>query len=746
MAKNIMIVESSGKISKLKSFLGDDWDVYASGGHVHDLNKAKDGKFGSLGINKKTLDMDYILTKKGEGALERIKRALEKNNYEKIVLASDPDREGEAIAESLRILLNLGDNYIRCTFGDINEAAVLQALERPRKIFQDLVYAQDARRILDRVIGWEATSAASKSLGEKTPMGRVQSQAVKIIVDRELERLAFKETQYYGLEAKINKWSAFLDTEKSKLNDESGYWRSKDEAEKLKKSIKSLTVVSSEKYEVLENAPMPFDLSTLYQQAISKLGFKSKVVDMLGQKLYENGHITYVRTDSTAISDAGFEALRAYALAKNLPVLDKKRIGRSGAVAQEAHECIRPTHFDYNGDDLSPDEKALYDLIKQRCVASQLAPAVYDKTSNTLKSENGSIFEASGRILKEKGWMDYSADENSDSDADEASDDILNAEAGNPVPILKEGDVVTVDNCVLLSKKTKKPQRYNQKTLVAKLEQNGIGRPSTYTSIFENIGESQHGYVKEEGSKKVPAYVPSDHAFKMVDKTKDYLSIMDIKFTANMEKTLDDIANGKVEHKAYIFGFFDLLNEEIARIIANAPQPKIVECLSCHEKTLRRFKYKQQDGFFWKCLNEACAVFYPDKDENPFDPMKEFLNEDGSAKYPCKKCQSPLIRIVSKKNNTPWWVCSRDKNECKVFVSEKEDKQEPDLDKKTWQDMIAESYDADNKPIHPCPNCGKALVKTQNKKGNEYYRCESKQEDCDYKCFADRDSGEPVHK
>lgn len=746
MAKNIMIVESSGKISKLKSFLGNDWDVYASGGHVHDLNKEKEGKFGSLGINKKTLEMDYVLTEKGITALDRIKRALEKNNYEKIVLASDPDREGEAIAESLRILLNLGDNYIRCTFGDINKAAVLEALNHPRKIFQDLVYAQDARRILDRVIGWEATSAASKAIGEKTPIGRVQSQAVKIIVDRELERLAFKETQYYSLEAKINNWSAFLNTEKSNLNDESGYWRSKEAAEKLRKSIKSLTVVSSEKSEVLENAPMPFDLSTLYQQAISKLGFKSKKVDQLGQKLYENGHITYVRTDSTAISDAGFDALRAYALAKNLPVLDKKRIGKSGAVAQEAHECIRPTDFDYNGDDLSPDEKALYNLIKQRCVASQLAPAVYNKTSTILKSENGSIFEASGRILKEKGWMDYSADENDDNDADEDSDGTLPNEAANPVPVLKEGEVVTVDDCVLLSKKTKKPPRYNQKTLGAKLEANGIGRPSTYSSIFEKIGETQHGYIKEEGGKKVPAYVPSEHAFKMVDKTKDYLSIMDIKFTANMEKTLDDIANGKVEHKAYLFGFFDLLNEEIARIIANAPQPKIVECLSCHEKTLRRYKYKEKAGFFWKCMNEACGVYYEDKDEAPFDAMKEFVNGDGSAKYPCKKCQSPLIRIVAKKTNTPWWICSRDKNACKVFITEKEGKREPDLDKKSWQDMIAESYGADNKPIYPCPNCGKALVKTKNKKGNDYYRCESKQEDCDYRCFADKDTGEPVLK
>lgn len=743
MAKYLLIVESPNKCSKLKSILGADWEIQASVGHVQDLNKDKNGKFGSLGINEQTLEMDYKLTERGTTVINRLKGLLKNNKFERVVLATDPDREGEAIAEHLRILLNLGENYERCTFHSITPAAVTEAVKNPRKIDKDLVYAQDARRILDRVIGWKGTSAVSRVMGEKTPIGRVQSQAVKLVVQRELERIAFKETKHYSLQAQVDNWKTVLNTEKSNLLDEKGYWSNLEHAKELKDKIKTLTVVSYEQKKVSESAPMPFDTSSLHQKALTQLGFRSKKCDQLAQALFEAGHITYIRTDSTAISDEGFNDLKAYAESKKLPVLNKKRIGKAGAVAQEAHECIRPTHFEFDGEGLSDDEKALYMLIKDRCITSQLAPAVYNAISVEFKSEENTIFNATGRTLAELGWRVYFK-ENDESEEDDEGSEEGEDDANNPIPPMKNGEVFQVSKCSLLEKKTKRPPRYTEASLGAELERHGIGRPATYTSIFEKIGQTQHGYVKEEGGKKVATYVPSDHAMRMVDKTKNILSIMDIKFTANMETSLDDIANGKLNNKDYLLKFFDLLNEEISKIMENAPKIEYKECLACKQETLRRFKYKEKDGFFWKCTNEKCAKFFMDKNDSPYDPMADFINADGTAKFPCPKCEKPLIRIISKKNGTPWWICSAGKGKCDAIFSEKEGEKAPDFDKKSWGQLVAEAHDQDGKPIHPCPKCHKALVKLVNKNGNPYYRCSSKKDECEYKCGVDKETGEPV--
>lgn len=745
--RKLMIVESPKKCKPISSYLSSidpdsKWDVLASVGHIQDLNSDKKGKFGSLGINKETLEMDYQLSQKGTDVVKTLQKMIKENDYQRIVIATDSDREGEAIAEHLRIRLKLKDkDYDRCTFNEITKTAVEKSLNAPRKVNKDLIKAQDSRRILDRVVGWEAGSAVGRAMNQKTPMGRVISQAVKMVVMRERERNAFVQKEHYGVKITIDNWTADLDLKQSDLLDddaEDNYWQDKPLAEKIAAALEGATlgVIDSSKELKERFAPPPFETATMHQAAANTLGWVAKKCDNIAQKLYQESHITYIRTDSTVISDDAFVALQQYGKANGLNVVEKKREGKKGKVDQEAHECIRPSNFDFDGTGLDADDKLLYDLIRTRCIASQLEASIYEVVALTLATDDDKIFKASGSIMIDKGWRVLL-------DGDDSEEEEVDASSTNPVPLKNKGDEVVASKSELLIKKTQKPPRLTQSTLGAMLTKYGIARPSSYANIYEKIGEKHHGYVSVKGK----FYEPSEHAEKMVAITEDDLCIMDAAFTMSMEDHLDDIANGKIEGNAYIFDFFERLGENLDSILKKHTKPDS-KCLECGEQTLRRIGKKDGKGFFWGCRNTECKKSFSDKDGKPIDGDKEFLNEDGTPMFPCPKCKKHLIRIPSKKSKKLWWICSDKTREC-GFIAGNNDKGEPDFEaqksREEWEKKVADAHDADGKPLFPCPVCDKALIKGMSKSEKLYFRCSARKADCDFFTMAD-DEGNPKEK
>lgn len=753
--RKLMIIESGGKKKTIKMHLKEIqpdvvWDIEASGGHIQSLNSDKSGKFGSLGIDKSTLDMDYKLSSRGADVVKKIREMIEKNNYAQIVLAMDADREGEAIAEHLRQRLKLGeDGYDRCVFGEITKEGIQEGFNKTRKVDKNLTKAQDARRILDRVIGWEGTTAVSAAANMKAPMGRVISQAVKMIVVRDRERSEFVVQEHYSIKIDINDWSAELSLKQSNLigdETDSEYWQDIDLAKKIIEKLKGkpIAVIDSSKEIKLRYAPPPFETSTMHQAAFKKLGWKAKKTDAVAQKLYQDGHITYIRTDSTQLSDTAFENLKNYAEDKGLKTVEEKRKGKKGKVDQEAHECIRPSSFAFEGDDLDADDKALYELIRTRCIASQLEPVQFEVITATLATDDDYIFKASGSVMVSKGWkVLLDGDDSGDEEDQDKADNV----AANPVPLLERGDEVIVTDAHVLTKKTEPPPPFNEDLLGKTLKKEGVGRPGTYASTYQSIGLEGHGYVNDKGKN----YEPLDSAKKMVEITDGNLCIMDVAFSVSMEDHLTDIANGKIENNTYITSFFERLEGNLANIIKKNTVPPST-CLDCGQSTLTRIPRKTGDAYFWGCKNSDCAATFSDDNGKPIDFDKEFSNDDGTPKFPCPKCAKALIRITSKKDQRVWWICSDKEKDiakkCNYIVSNN-DAGEPDFEAQKsfddWKKKIKEAHNEDGTPIHPCPDCGKALVKATSQKGNEYYKCSSKKADCDFFTMCD-DDGNPAQK
>lgn len=764
-----MIVESPNKKSTLEGILGPDWTVVASYGHIQDLPSN-----GALGINKETLQMAFELSDRGRNIINGLKRDL--NGYKRIVIATDPDREGEAIAQHLKDRLGLGNNYERCTFNKITKKAVLDAVNNNvRKIDDDLVAAQESRRILDRVVGWEFTDALTLYLGQLSPIGRVQSQAVNIIVSREREVEQFQETTHWSInsfigEAAQNTWQASLNVKQSGLGQVvdggSTCWTDKNAAETLLSKIEKFEVLSSEKKETNSSAPMPFETSTLQQAALNKLGFNSKKSDSISQNLYTLGYITYIRTDSTEISEEGFELLSQYAEEHGLPVLSAKRFGKKGAVDQEAHECIRPSDFNFLGDGLGAEEKAMYKLIWTRTMASQLKPATRMTTTTKLVADiDGSkyIFNATGSVPLDKGWRVILEDDDSEDDGERSTKQAEeDQEAKNPVPVLEVGDVVTVKESKLIQSKTHKPTPFTQITLGKTLKEKGIGRPSTYTSIYEKIGESGHKYVFEDDSKsaKTPFFRPYKRAYQMVDTVSDIFKIMDIDFTKKMEDDLDLIANGKLEHTQFVKSFFDMVDEEIEKLESKDGRAEVIPCEACGSSMIR-LPEKKGDGWWWRCWNKSCGKSASDLNGKPatqadlerlhLEKIAPFLNEDGTAKHPCptENCGKPLVRLPSKKKKNVWfWACSSPRDSgCSYTAYDDKDNAVPVHDTEAyWKEkrdkQKAEFSHEDGSPLFPCPKCKEHLLKIPGKNGF-FWGCSQDKEVCGFTTWCD-DAGNPV--
>lgn len=648
----LMIVESPNKTKKITSILGGDWKVVASVGHVRDLPSK------SMGVSSPNFVPEYEPTDRGKDVLKRIGSDIKAAS--EVYIATDPDREGEAIAWHLYDALKI-KSYKRVTFNEITKSGIEAGLKAARSIDFKVVAAQEARRVLDRLVGYTVSPALCTIFNMRLSAGRVQSPALKILVEREREIRNFVSRKHYAVEALLPfkaTWNFANFTDEKIFIDKSF-------ADKIatKNSFEVIDCVESQKS---FSPSAPFTTSTLQQAAGASLNMGAKKCMEVAQELFAAGLITYHRTDSFNFSDEAISEIRTYAKGNNLPLPDAPRKFKTKSGAQEAHEAIRPTHIDDktpNG--LGVEASRLYEMIWKRAVSSQLAEAIYDVRKVTLSAgtENGKdvIFTATGSMLKVKGWKFLVEKEAENEEADDP-------EMSNKVPALNKGQKLIAESVSVLEKNTTPASRYTQAKLVKKLEDEGIGRPSTYAAIIDGL--LYRGYAEEQ--KKL--FIPTELGEKVYDKLNGKFSFMELAFTKEMENDLDLIASSEVQYKDAITKSYDLLMKEMpslnAEIGKSDGMPQI-ECPSCKKGNLRRVK--GQNGFFWGCSDYAngCKHTQPDNNGKPGERIERVEPKQAAGvTYTCPKCKNGLLRRI-KGSNGFFWGCSAFRSGCKNILSDK---------------------------------------------------------------------------
>ncbi|MDH5499661.1 MAG: type I DNA topoisomerase, partial [Gammaproteobacteria bacterium] len=559
MSKNLVIVESPAKAKTISKYLGDDFDVLASYGHVRDLIP----KEGAVAPDE-DFAMKYQIIERNEKHVNAIVRALKKS--EALYLATDPDREGEAISWHLTELLKErnaldGKPVHRVVFHEITKNAIREAIENPRGISDDLVSAQQARRALDYLVGFNLSPLLWKKVQRGLSAGRVQSPALRMIVERELEIEAFKAREYWSIEADVSKeGQPFLSRLVKYRGEKVEQFSFEDEkaAREVEKTILEaangeLTAVSVDKKQRKRNPAAPFTTSTLQQEASRKLGFNTQRTMRVAQKLYEGielpgednvGLISYMRTDSVTLANVALDEIREVIVdrygAASLPD-EARQFKTKSKNAQEAHEAIRPTSAARSPESLKgkldSDQLKLYTLIWQRTMACQMMPAVFDTVALELAAgpdrEDGHRFRANGSILVEPGFMAV-YQEGRDDNGDDDSDRLL--------PEIAEGDVIKLDLLRPEQHFTEPPPRFTEASLVKTLEEYGIGRPSTYASIIATLKHRE--YVETDGKR----FIPTDIGRIVIGfLTEHFTQYVDYDFTARMEDDLDAVSLGEKE-------------------------------------------------------------------------------------------------------------------------------------------------------------------------------------------------------
>lgn len=590
MSKILVVVESPSKAKKIQSMLGVDFIVQASGGHIRDLPTTS----GENGYDAITFKPVYELTDRGKESVKYLKAKLE--HCDEVLLATDPDREGEAIGWHVAEVLKLKSRR-RVMFHEITPNAILQAVSNPTMLDVNLVRAQEARRVIDRMVGWLVSSPLSRAIGEKASAGRVQSPSLGLVVAREREIAAFVRQLFFSV--KINfagnpAWSA----DWVSGSGENAKCLVQADADRAAAS-RSFVVNEFVEKDEFEAPPAPFDTAVLQQAASVALGFDPDKTMSIAQKLFqglEEGHgfITYHRTDDVNLSDDAFTMIQDYAGKNGLPVVDSKRKWKAGEGAQEAHEAIRPTDFEADTSALSSDELALYELIHKRTVASQLADVVYSVRRAKLDSD-GLTFAAVGRVLKDKGWRAFG-------DAAEVEDEDKEVVAKNAVPVLAVGDSLTALDGVVTEAWTRSPGRYTKASMVKTLKALGIGRPSTYSAAVDGI--EKRGYVTLEKRYLVPTAI----AGKIYDALTGKFSFIEVGYTKKLEEDLDAITQGKKTFDDVVHGVAGVLESELAALGSTAAPVKReavagVVCPKCGKGMVER---KGPKGKFYGCTG------YPD--------------------------------------------------------------------------------------------------------------------------------------
>lgn len=592
MQKNLVIVESPAKAKTIEKFLGKDFKVLSSYGHIRDLKK----KEFSIDIEK-NFKPKYEIPEEKQELVDKLKE--EASKAETVWLASDEDREGEAISWHLYEVLKLKpENTKRIVFHEITKTAILKAIEQPRDIDINLVNAQQARRILDRIVGFELSPVLWKKVKPALSAGRVQSVAVRLIVEREREIQAFKSEASYRVTAVflVPDADGKLVEMKAEL---ARRLKTKKEAQKFLESCKAATFSIEDivTRPVKKSPAAPFTTSTLQQEAARKLGFTVAQTMMVAQKLYESGLITYMRTDSVNLSEYATEGSKA-AIAQMMgeQYVYPRHFATKTKGAQEAHEAIRPTYMENQTVEGSAQERKLYDLIWKRTIASQMADAELEKTTATIGISSGSDkFTATGEVIKFDGFLRVYKESYDDDNEQEDESHLL--------PPLKKGQILEHQGIVATERFTQRPSRYTEASLVRKLEELGIGRPSTYAPTISTI--QQREYV-EKGDKtgeersfdiltlkddqitdvkhtevvgaEKSKLLPTDIGTVVNDFLTEYFpNILDYNFTANVEKQFDEIAEGDKKWTSIMKDFYKEFHPSVETTLATKTEHKVGE-------------------------------------------------------------------------------------------------------------------------------------------------------------------------
>lgn len=592
MAKNLLIVESPAKAKTIEKYLGEDFIVKSSYGHIRDLEKGKKG----IDIEG-NFTPSYVVSPEKERVVKELKSAAKK--VTEVWLATDEDREGEAISWHLCEVLGLPtETTKRIVFREITESAVQNAILKPRLVDIDLVNAQQARRVLDRLVGFELSETLWRKVRNKLSAGRVQSVTVKLVVDQEKSINAFESAPYYKVTTNFD----VLNKQGKKVDLKAELSYRIDEQEDAMKFVERCNggdfEIKSIKKKPLKRSPSaPFTTSTLQQDASRKLGFAVKRTMSAAQKLYEQGNITYMRTDSTSLSE-----LAIGNIAKEIKTsfgdayLNTKRYKSKDSNAQEAHEAIRPTYIEKQNVTGDSDMQRLYELIWKRSIASQMSPAELEKTTVEIENSNAEneVFKAVGEVLKFDGFLKVYLESKDDDDEEETTKGIL--------PPLKQGQTLDLRFMEARERFTRAPARYTEASLVKKLEELGIGRPSTYAPTISKIMEEARGYVTKESREGVERkfalitlqnkdikqteeseitgatsnrLYPSDIGVLVTNFLSEHFTeVMDYQFTADVEEKLDKVAMGSEEWKTMIESFYKPFHSQVEKTIEEAARAK----------------------------------------------------------------------------------------------------------------------------------------------------------------------------
>ncbi len=639
LANKLVIVESPSKAKTIKKYLGSDYEVIASQGHIIDLPVSK------MAVDTENdFKPEYKVMKGKAKIVKQIKD--EAKNKDKVYLATDPDREGEAIAWHIKNVLNINDNEeCRIEFHEITQNAVKKAVKNPRKVDQNLVDAQQARRILDRIVGYKLSPLLWKKIKKGLSAGRVQSVALKIIMDREREIRNFKSEEYWLILAKL---STGKDIVLAKFyGNINGKIELKNEVqvnEILRKiDNKEYKVIEVKKSERKKNPPAPFTTSSLQQEASRKLGYGVKRTMMIAQRLYESGHITYMRTDSTRLSDEAKAMAKEYIKSEYGDKYYTDRVFKAKGNAQDAHEAIRPTHVDANLS-LEKDEEKLYNLIKNRFLASQMAIAIYDTTKIRIQVEDY-IFHVNGSVIKFDGFMKLYI-EGKDAKAKGKDTDQEDEETeNNNLPILNVGDILTQKDLKAEQKFTEPPVRYTEASLVKAMEEKGIGRPSTYAPTISTLQDRV--YIEKENKYLVPTELGEIVDNMMEENFKD---IVDLKFTAEMETKLDMVAENKENYVEMLHEFYEPFMKNLEDVEDKIEKVKIPEQVSDEKCEICGRNMVIKQGRFGKFL--ACPGYPECKNTKPIVQTVD---------VPCPKCGGNIL-IKKTKTKRSFYVCENNTN------------------------------------------------------------------------------------
>jgi DNA topoisomerase-1 len=669
----LVIVESPTKAKTIQKFLGNDFKIKSSFGHVRDLPKTK------LGVDvDKNFEAEYIIPTKAKKVVSELRK--ESAKADETILATDEDREGESIAWHLQEALKL-KNPERIVFHEITKSAIEKALENPRKIDLNLVNAQQARRVLDRIVGYKLSPFLWKKISKGLSAGRVQSVAVRLVVDKENEIKKFVAEEYWSLEALLKKsgkeFSAILSKKDGETINKLDV-KNNEDANKILEDLKEADYIVEdvEKKETKKHPAPPFTTSTLQQAAWQRFKFSSKATMVLAQKLYEEGHITYHRTDSLNLSETSLLEAKKFITEKfgndycqATPVKYKTKSGS----AQEAHEAIRPAYPEKTPESLSgidPRQLKLYTMIWQRFIACQMAPAIFDSVGADIKAKNYT-FRANGQTLKFNGFLKVYPSKFEEKE----------------LPDLEKNDSLELSKLDSIQHFTEPPARYNEASLIKALEKNGIGRPSTYAPTLTTI--QNRNYIEKNEQKR---FIPTEMG-TIVNEVlmQNFPEIVDIDFTAKMEKELDEVAEGKDTWQKTVKDFYIPFAKNLEKKYDTVEKKDLVKetdkkCPKCGSPLIERL------GRFGRFY--ACSKFPECKHTESTDDKKNDLG------IKCPKCKEGDVIARKTKRGKILYGCSK-------F---------PKCDFALW-----------DKPVNEfCPKCDSILV--EGKKNQ--IKCSNKE--CDF--------------